>query len=111
MSLITAQELAALWHAAQVKPKYAAAKFWQYALTKHYFQGPEWSIAPEQPPTGAEGDLRRVDKIIKRLRSSSSSFRGVVLVALKRQSATQRILTRWKIKPSLPAVPSFTIVN
>ncbi|KAF8847846.1 hypothetical protein BDZ45DRAFT_681625 [Acephala macrosclerotiorum] len=90
MSLITTPQLAVLWHAAQAKPEYAAAEFWQYALKEHYFKGPEWSIAPEQPPTEAEGDLRRVDKIIKRFRSTSSYFRGVVLVELKRQSATQK---------------------
>ncbi|KUJ13175.1 uncharacterized protein LY89DRAFT_737158 [Mollisia scopiformis] len=72
----------------------ATTEFWSYIFKEKIFVGPDFSIAPESPPTEDDlSDRRRVDLVVKKWRPSrghkKGKFGALLLFEAKRYSATQ----------------------
>ncbi|OAF62436.1 hypothetical protein VC83_00841 [Pseudogymnoascus destructans] len=65
MSLIRNRRTLSLWEA-QSRPEWGATRFWEYVFKEDIFNGRDWAISSQQPPTNDQGDRRRVDLCIER---------------------------------------------
>ncbi|KAE8442168.1 hypothetical protein EG329_003756 [Mollisiaceae sp. DMI_Dod_QoI] len=86
MSTFTPQ-VQKLWADAQTRPEWASTKFWEYIFSHNIFDGPEWVVSSQQPPTYDDGDLRRIDLVVENIDENANSA-ALMFMEAKRASAT-----------------------
>ncbi len=86
MSINTPQ-LRKLWADAQSRPEWASTKFWEYIFSHNAFDGHQWAVSSQQPPTYDEGDLRRVDLVVEKIDENANSA-ALLFMEAKRANAT-----------------------
>ena len=65
MSIVQTPQQIALWREAQLSgEEHAPSRFWNYYLTRVFFDGPNWVVSGQQPPTDSSG-RRRVDYLVE----------------------------------------------
>ncbi|KAI0512703.1 hypothetical protein F5B22DRAFT_302782 [Xylaria bambusicola] len=69
MSIINTETLTALWNEAQQQPEWATTQLWEHIFNRIVFNNHPWIVSSQQPPTRQDGDLRRVDLVVKRVTS------------------------------------------
>ncbi|KAI9739939.1 MAG: hypothetical protein M1818_004995 [Claussenomyces sp. TS43310] len=83
-----------LWEATYNGSESATVEFWAYIFKEQIFKGPDFSIAPESPPTTARSDRRRVDLVIKKWQDSRSGkkarFGALLFFEAKKHKASQK---------------------
>ncbi|KAH8166891.1 hypothetical protein CIB48_g1330 [Xylaria polymorpha] len=62
-------EHAALWNEAQQQPEWATTQLWEHIFNRIVFNTHPWIVSSQQPPTRQDGDLRRVNLVVKRVTS------------------------------------------
>lgn len=87
MSLLINPQTTALWNSAQTQPEWATTSFWEYVLKEQFFQGREWKVSSQQPPTTDRNDRRRVDLSIGRWKSNG--WQIIALFEAKKQNCSQ----------------------
>lgn len=61
MSIIRNQKLQCMWQDAQRKGEWATTRLWEHTFKTQVFKGRNWAVSPQEPPTEADDDLRRIN--------------------------------------------------
>ncbi|KAF4624634.1 hypothetical protein G7Y89_g13538 [Cudoniella acicularis] len=82
-----------LWENTYTGNESATVEFWAYIFKEKIFRGPDFSIAPEAPPTTDISNRRKVDLVIKKWqparKGKKAKFGVVLFFEAKKYRATQ----------------------
>jgi len=82
-----------LWENTYTGNESATVEFWAYIFKEKIFRGPDFSIAPEAPPTTDLSNRRKVDLVIKKWqparKGKKANFGAVLFFEAKKYKATQ----------------------
>lgn len=88
MSIITTPVLHRLWQDAQIHPKWATTRLWEYIFNRVIFNDDRWIVSSQQPPTRQPEDTRRIDIVVERIDNNASVVGTLLFVTAKQPSAS-----------------------